>query len=434
VRRFFHLDRHQTSVRRELVAGFTTFVTMAYIIVINPAILETAGIPRGASMTATILAAAFGTLLMSLYAKRPFAIAPYMGENAFITYTVVLGLGFSWQIALGAVFIAGLLFTLLTLCNVRRVVANAIPHNLKLSFAVSIGLFVAFIGLNQTGIVTLGVPGAPVRIGNLADPSLLLAIGGFILIAILLCRRVPGALIIGMGTVTLASIILGLTRLPDTWFGAPPSLGPLLGQLDLSGALTLKALPVVVIIFIMAFVDTIGTLIGLSSRARLLDAQGNLPEIEKPMLADALSNLFAPLVGTTTCGAYVESAAGIEEGGRSGLTALTVAALFLLALVCTPLLTIVPAHAYGAAMMAIGVFMIEPARRLDFDDLTELIPSFVTIILVSFTYNIGVGMTSGLIIYPLLKLFTGRGREVAGPMWGMLALSTLFYIVYPWHN
>lgn len=434
MRHFFQLDRHRTTVRRELVAGLTTFVTMAYIIVINPAILEAAGIPRGPSMTATILAAAFGTLVMALYAKRPFAIAPYMGENAFITFTVVLGLGFTWQVALGAVFIAGILFTVLTLVNVRATVARAIPANLKFSFAVGIGLFVTFIGLNQTGIVTLGVPGAPVRIGNLAEPTIFLAVAGFILIAVLLSRRIPGALIIGMGAVTFVSLALGITKLPDAWVGAPPSLGPIFGQFDLSGALTLKALPVVVIIFIMAFVDTIGTLIGLSARAGLLDEQANLPEIEKPMLADAVVNLFAPLVGTTTCGAYVESASGIEEGGRTGLTALIVAVLFLLALVFTPFLTIVPPHAYGAAMIAIGVFMIEPIRMLNFDDMTELLPSFVTIALVIFTYNVGVGMTAGLILYPLLKLATGRVREVPGPMWGMLALSILFYLVYPWHN
>lgn len=432
MRHFFQLDRHGTTVRREILAGLTTFVTMAYIIVVNPAILRIAGIPPDASMTATILASAFGTLVMALYARRPFAIAPYMGENAFITFTVVLGLGFTWQVALGAVFIAGVLFTILTLLRIRSAVAEAIPQNLKYSFAAGIGLFVTFIGLNQTGLVTLGVKGAPVQIGNLSEPSILLAVSGFVLIAYLLSRRVTGALVIGMGAVTGASILFGITKLPERLVGMPPSIEPILFQMDLGSALTVKALPVVVIIFIMAFVDTIGTLIGLSARAGLLDEKGNLPEIEKPMMADAVVNLFAPAVGTTTCGAYVESAAGIEEGGRSGLTALTVAILFLVALFFTPVLTIVPSHAYGAAMVAIGVFMIEPIRRLNFDDMTELIPSFVTITLVSFTYNIGIGMTAGLILYPFLKIATGRAAEIPKPLWVMTALSILFYIVYPW--
>ncbi len=429
--RYFDFAGQRTSYRQETLAGLTTFLTMAYIIVINPAILEAAGLPREASITATIVSAAFGTLVMGVYAKRPFAIAPYMGENAFIAFTVVKGLGFSWQVALGAIFLAGVLFTLLTLLRVRGWLADAIPLSLKHSFAVGIGLFLTFIGLNEIGVVTLGVPGAPVALGKIGSAPVLLAVAGFLLTAWLLVRRVTGALIIGILATTALSFALGVTALPERLVSAPPSLAPIFGQLDIAGALTLEALPVVVIVFVMAFVDTIGTLIGLSARAGWLDARGNLPDIEKPMLADALANLVAPLVGTTTCGAYVESATGIASGGRTGFTALVVAALFVASLFFAPLFTAVPPHAYGIALVAIGILMLAPVATLDFEDYTELIPAFLTIVLISFTYNIGVGMTAGLLVYPVLKLLTGRVREVAPPMWILAAMALAFFVFYP---
>ncbi len=431
--RYFDFAGNGTSYRQEIVAGLTTFLTMAYIIVVNPAILEAAGIPKGASMTATIISAAFGTLVMGVYAKRPFAIAPYMGENAFIAFTVVKVMGFSWQIALGAIFLAGVLFTVLTVLRIRGWLADAIPLNLKYSYAVGIGLFLTFIGLNEVGLVTLGVPGAPVSLGNISHTTVLLALFGFGLMAWLSVKRVHGALMIGIITVTALSIAAGLTPLPQAIFGMPSALTPLFAQLDIMGALSPKAWPVVLIVFVMAFVDTIGTLIGLSARAGFLDEKGNLPDIERPMLADALSNLVAPLLGTTTTGAYIESAAGIEEGGKTGFTSVVVAILFLCSLFLAPILTIVPAHAYGPVLVIIGSFMIKPVAKLDFDDLTELIPSFLTITLISFTYNIGVGMTAGLLSYPLLKTVTGRGKEVPAALWVLAGLSLLFYISYPYH-
>jgi AGZA family xanthine/uracil permease-like MFS transporter len=405
---------------------------MSYIIVVNPAILEAAGIPKGPSMTATILAAAFGTLLMGLYAKRPFALAPYMGENAFVAFTVVGTLGASWQTALGAIFIAGVLFTLLTVLKIRGWLAGTLPQSLKYSFAAGIGLFLAFIGLNETGIVALGVAGAPVRLGRLSQPTTLLAISGFAVTAWLMIKGVRGAIVIGVLAITLLSFLLGVTPTPRSWVGLPPSPGPLVLQLDIIGALNPRNLPIAFIIFVMAFVDTVGTLIGLSARGGFLDKDGNLPEIEKPMLADALANLVAPVLGTTTTGAYIESAAGIEEGGRTGFTALLVSGLFLFALFFAPVLTAVPPHAYGAALVVIGIFMIKPITRIDFNDYTELIPSFLTIALMIFTYNIGVGMTAGLLAWPVLKTMAGRGREVPAGMWVFAALSLLFYIFYPY--
>ena len=428
---YFDFERHRTNYRRETLAGFTTFVTMAYIIIVNPAILEAAGIPRGPSTTATILAAAFGTAIMGFYAKRPFAIAPYMGENAFLAFTVVKALGFTWQEALGAVFIAGLAFTVLTVLKVRSWLADSISPSLKYSFAVGIGFFITFIGLNETGIVSLGVAGAPVRLGNLTQPSVILALCGLLLTVLLMLRRVRGAIVIGILATTLLSFLSGVTPLPSTIVSLPPSPEPIFLKLDLSGALTPKFLPVVLTVFVMAFVDTIGTLIGLSARAELLDEKGNLPEIEKPMLADALAATFAPLVGTSTTGAYVESAAGVEEGGRTGFVALVTAAMFLLALFFAPLFTAVPAHAYGVALIIIGSFMISPVTRISFSDTTELIPAFLTIVLISFTYNIGVGITTGLLAWPLCKLLSGRIREIPAGAWILALLSLSFFLFYP---
>lgn len=432
VKIYFEFSKYETDYKKETLAGLTTFLTMAYIIVVNPAILEAAGIPKGPSMTATILAAAFGSFVMGLYAKRPFALAPYMGENAFIAFTVVKVLGYSWQTALGAIFVAGVLFTLLTVFKVRGWLAHTLPQSLKYSFAVGIGLFLAFIGLNVAGIVVPGVPGAPVNLGRLTQPTVLLALLGFLMIVWLMIKRVPGAIVAGVLATTLLSFLFKVTPMPDSFVSMPPSIGPIFLQLDIAGALDPRNLPIAFIIFVMAFVDTVGTLIGLSARGGFLDKDGNLPEIEKPMLADAAANLIAPALGTTTTGAYIESAAGIEEGGRTGFTAIVTAGLFLLALFFAPLLTVVPAHAYGPALIVIGVFMIQPITRIDFRDYTELVPAFLTIVLMVFTYNIGVGMTAGLLTYPVLKMLSGRVREVRAGMWIFAGLSLAFYIFYPY--
>ena len=432
MRRYFDFERHGTTYRKETLAGITTFMTMAYIIIVNPAILEAAGMPKGPSMVATILSAAFGTVVMGLYARRPFAIAPYMGENAFIAFTVVKVMGYTWQAALGAVFVAGVLFTVLTVLKVRSWLAEALPISLKFSFAVGIGLFLAFIGLNETGIVRLGVPGAPVSLGNLAEARVLLALFCLFVIVLMTIRRIPGAIVTGVLGTTFLSFLFNVTPAPVRWIGFPPDVHPVLLKLDLSATLNPSFFPIILTIFIMAFVDTVGTLIGLSARAGLLDEKGNLPGIEKPMLADALATTAAPLLGTTTTGAFIESAAGIEEGGRTGFTSLVVAALFLLSLFFAPLLTSVPSHAYGAALIVIGSFMIAPVTKIDVNDSTELIPAFLTISLISFTYNIGVGMTAGIISFPLLKVFSGRSREIPAGLWVLAVLSLTFYIFYPY--
>jgi adenine/guanine/hypoxanthine permease len=431
LRRFFHLDELGTTVPREILAGATTFLTMAYIIVVNPKILEAAGIPFGPSMAATILSAFFGTLAMGIYAKRPFAVAPYMGENAFVAYTVVRVLHHSWQTALGAIFIAGVFFTLLTVLRVRGWIAGAIPQSLQAGFSVGIGLFLTFIGLNETGIVTIGTPGAPVRFGDLRSASVQLALAGFFLIGLLMIRRMRGAILAGIVAVTIAGFLLGAAPAPGRWVSPPPDVRPILFALDIRGALHWSFFSVILTVFVMDLVDTMGTLLGLSYKAGLLDEAGNLPEVEKPMLCDALGTVAAALLGTTTTGAYIESATGIEAGGRSGLSAVVTAFFFLAALFFAPFFAAVPAFAYGPALMIVGMLMLSPMTRLQLDDLTEAIPVFCLIALMSFTYNLGIGMTAGFVAYPLVKLLSGRRTEVPAGLWVLGALSLLFFLFYP---
>jgi len=432
VRSYFQFEAHGTNLRREVVAGVTTFVTMAYIVAVNPAILKAAGIPPGPSMVATIAVAIFGTLLMGLYANRPFAIAPYMGENAFIAFTVVQLLGYPWQAALAAVFFAGVLFVLLTLFRLRQYLVDAVPMGLRYSFAAGIGLFLTLIGLNETGIVRMGNVDAPLRAGALTSAPVLVAIFGMLLIVGLMIRKFPGAILVGVVATALAAIAIGVAPRPEAWVSAPPSLAPIFLQLDFSRLFTWGFFPVVLTIFIMAFVDTMGTLIGVSARAGFLDEQGRLPQMERPMLADALATTFAPLVGTTTAGAYIESATGVAAGGRTGFTAVVVAACFAATLFFSPFVAAIPPQAYGPALVVVGALMLEPVTKIKFDDFTELVPAFAVIALMSFTYNIGVGITAGFVLYPFAKVVAGRWREVKPGLWVLAALSLLFFVFYPY--
>jgi len=431
--RYFGLEQLRTTPRRELLAGLTTFITMAYIIVVNPKILEAAGIPLGPSMMATILTAFIGTLLMGVYAKRPFAIAPYMGENAFVAYTLVKGMGYPWQTVLGAVFISALIFALLTVLKVRGWLVGAIPQSLKIAFSVGIGFFLAFIGLNETGIVKLGVPGAPVQVGNLTEPATWLAIFCFLLISALQIRKTTGAILLGMLITTLLAATSGLVKLPREFISLPVSLAPTFGKLDIVGALRPEFFPVIMTLFVILFVDTMGTLIGVSYIGGFLDKKGNLPEVEKPMLCDSFATMAGAVLGTTASGAYIESATGIEAGGRSGLTAVFTALFFLIALLFFPLLTIVPPCAYGPALIAVGGLMLSPVKDIDFSDLSELIPAFITIALISFTYNLGMGMAAGFIVYPLAKAVAGKSREIPVGLWVLSGFSILFFMLYPYH-
>jgi len=431
MRKYFKFEEFGTNYRQEIIGGLTTFVTMAYIIIVNPAILEAAGIPKGPSMVATILSAAFGTLIMALYANRPFAIAPYMGENAFVAFTVVKVLGYSWQTAIGAVFVSGVLFTLLTVLRVRSWLVSAIPVNLKYSFGIGIGLFLTLIGLNEMGVV-VGGQGTPVTMGDLSSPSTLLAILCFLAMAVFMIYNIKGGILYAILGTTVLSMLLHVTEVPSQLVSLPPSLAPIFLKLDVLGAISWGFFSVILTMFMMDFLDTMGTLIGVSIRANLVDEEGNLPEIEKPMLADALATVLGALLGTSTTGTYIESANGIEAGARTGFSSVIVALLFLASLFFAPFFTAVPAHAYGPALVIVGLLMFSPIVKMDFNDYTEFIPSFAVIILMSFTYNIGIGMTAGFVLYPLLKVIGGRYREIPAGLWILGALSLLFYVFYPY--
>jgi len=428
----FAFERHQTSLGREVVAGLTTFTTMSYIVVVNPAILANAGVPEGPSLVATALVAAFGCWLMAFYANRPFAIAPYMGENAFIAYTVCKRLGFSWQIALTAVFVAGVAFILLTALHLRKWLLEAVPLSLRYSFAVGLGLFLTFIGLNESGLVKVGVPGAPVQAGHLTSGPALVAMFGFVLIAALVIRKVPGAILLGIVIAALVAFATGTAPTPHRLVSLPPSLSPIFWKLDFHGAFTWRAFPIMLTLFIMAFVDTMGTLIGLSARAGFLDQDGHLPQIERPMMVDAISTTLAPVLGTSISGAYIESATGIEVGGRSGFTVLVTGTCFLLALFFTPFVSAIPPQAYGPALVIVGLFMLAPITRIDFDDYSESIPAFGVVVMMVFTFNIAIGICTGFVLYPICKLVAGKYRQLKSGLWVLAALSLMFFVFYPY--
>jgi len=449
--RLFGLQARGTTVRREVLGGATTFATMAYIVVVNPAILSFAGIPPGPSTVATILAAVFGTLLMGLYANRPIAVAPYMGENAFIAFGLA-ALGVSWPQLLGAVFVSGLAFLAITVLGIRSWLAAAISPSLKHSFAVGIGLFLALIGLYETGLVTsaaagmpaaaladsasglLRAPAVPLKIGDLRDPRVLLAAAGFLLMAVLLYHRVRGALLIGIAATAVLGHVLGLGAPPRGVLALPftgeYSLAPLFLKLDVPGVLKLAFVPALLTLFIMGLLDTLGTLVGVGAAGDMLDEKGDFPEIQKPMAVDALSCVFAGVVGTTTSGAYIESATGIREGARTGLASVVTAVLFAASLFFIPLLEPLQKlqYAYAPALVAVGLLMTGSFARIEFEDLTELVPAFVTITLMVFTYNIGNGLTAGLLVYPLVKAAAGRLREVKPGAYGLALVCAAYYV------
>ena len=399
---------------------------MAYIIVVNPAILTAAGLPAGPSTVATIVVAVAGTLLMGLYANRPIAVAPYMGENAFIAFGLA-ALGVTWQQRLGAVFVSGVIFLIITLAGVRTWLADAISISMKHSFAVGIGLFLAFIGLNEIGVVaSSSVPGVPVKIGNLRSAEVLLGIAGFMVIMVLLQRRVRGAIIIGIALTAVAGVLLGFGHAPRAIVALPfrgeYSLAPIALKLDILGVLRMSFLPILLTLFVMSFLDTLGTLVGVG-------AAGEIDDLRKPMLVDAVACVLSGLVGTSTSGAYIESATGIREGARTGLAAITTAALFALSLFFIPLVEPLQQlrFAYAPALIAVGVLMLGSIRSIDFDDLTEVVPAFVTIVVMVFTYNIGNGLTAGLVLYPVIKVLAGR-KVNAGAI--VLALICLSYYLF----
>ena len=436
--RWFRIAARGSSVRVEILGGITTFTTMAYIIVVNPAILAHAGIEIGPSTIATILASAFGCLLMGMYANRPLAVAPYMGENAFIAYTLsTLAFHVTWQQRLGSVFLAGVIFLVATLCGARRWLAEAIPHNLKHSFAIGIGLFLLFIGLVESGVVAHGspAPAPPVRIGDVRDVKVLLALAGLLLIATLMYWRVRGAILVGIVVIGVAGFLLGVGEAPAGIAAWPwdYQVERVAFQLDILGVLHFDFLTILLTLFLISFLDTRGALYAGGSRSGMLDEQGNLVDVQRPMIVDSVSCMFSALVGTSTSGAFIESATGIREGARTGLAAVIVGLCFLAALFFVPLLQPLQkyAFAYAPALMVVGILMFGAVRQLQVDDWTELLPAVITIVMMVFTYNIANGLTAGLIAHPLMKLLAGRWRAIHPGVALLAALSLLYYV---WGN
>lgn len=423
--RYFQIKEHGSTIRTEMVAGLTTFMTMAYILAVNPGILSATGMDSGALFTATALSAAIATLVMSLVAKLPFALAPGMGLNAFFAFGVVLGMGHSWQMALTAVFLEGILFILLTLFNVREAVVNAIPMSLKHAISGGIGLFIAFIGLQNAKIIVDNEV-LLVGLGNLKSAGALLTLGGVVLTAVLLRLQVKGALLIGMFAVTLLGIPFAVTTMPEgNWVSTPPSVAPIFWKFDFANIFTLDML---VILFTFLFVDlfdTIGTLVGVSDKAGMLDSEGRIPNAKSAFMADAIGTTAGAMLGTSTVTAYVESASGVAEGGRTGLTSFTVAILFLLSLFFAPVFLMVPAAATAPALVIVGFFMMSPLLKIDFNRIDEAFPAFVTLIMMPLTYSIAHGIIFGMLTHLAIHLFTGQVRKLS---WISMVLGVLFLL------
>ncbi len=414
--KFFNLKQNKTNVRTEVLAGITTFMTMAYILAVNPDILSATGMDKGAVFTATVLSALVATLVMALYAKLPFALAPGMGLNAFFAFTVVLGMGHSWQFALTAVFIEGLIFIALTAFNIREMIVNSIPMNMKHAISVGIGLFIAFIGLKNAGIV-VSSPATFVTLGDVTNLSenggAAVALITLVITGVMLALRIKGALLYGILIGAIIGLPLEITKLPSNFDLTPPSLSPIFLKFEWTQILTLDMLVVVFTFLFVDMFDTVGTLIGVSSKANMLDKEGRVPRVKQALMADAVGTTVGAMLGTSTVTTYVESAAGVSEGGRTGLTSLTVAGLMLLALFLSPVFLMIPGAATAPALILVGAMMMTPVRNINFDDFTESIPAFLTIIMMPLTYSISEGILFGVLSYVLLKVLTGKFKDIS---------------------
>ncbi|TDV60343.1 NCS2 family permease [Pseudomonas sp. LP_7_YM] len=421
--RLFQLKAHNTNVRTEILAGITTFLAMAYILFVNPSILGETGMDKGAIFVATCLAAAIGSTVMGLIANYPIALAPGMGLNAFFTYTVVLHMGHTWQVALGAVFISAVMFFMLSIFRIREWIINSIPLPLRSAIAAGIGLFLALIAMQKSGIVVSN-PATLVGLGDLAKPEPILAALGFAMIVALEALKVRGAVLIGILAVTIASIVLGYSPFAGV-VSMPPSLAPTFLQLDIPGALNIGLVSVIFSFLFVDLFDNSGTLIGVAKRAGLMGKDGHMPKIGNALIADSTAAMAGSLLGTSTTTSYVESAAGVSAGGRTGLTAIVVAVMFLLALFFSPLAGSVPPFATAPALLFVAVLMTSGLAEINWDDITEAAPVVITALAMPFTYSIANGIAFGFISWTVIKLLSGRARELNS---ALVVLSILFVI------
>jgi AGZA family xanthine/uracil permease-like MFS transporter len=420
----FRLSENHTTVRRELLAGLTTFMTMAYVVVVNPRILSEAGMPVEGVLFATCISAALATLVMGLWANYPIALAPGMSLNAYFTYSIVLGRGVPWQTALGVVFLSGLLFLALTLTNVREQIVNGIPDCLKHGTAAGIGLFIAFIGFRDANVIVAD-PATYVALGKLSDRQVLLALAGVLVIAILMARKVGSAILIGILAIALAGIPLGVSHFPQHLFSFPHPSGTFL-KLDLRSAAKLGLGELIFVFFFVDLFDNVGTLVGVCEQGGFL-RDGKLPRASRALLADAFGTIVGALTGTSTVTSYIESAAGVAAGARTGLGNLIIAALFFAAMFCAPLVAAIPTYATAPALILVGALMCGAVARVKWDDFTDAVPAFLTLIATPLTFSIATGLSMGMLSFTFLKLFSGRRREISPLIW---VLSVLFLLRY----
>jgi len=413
------------NLRTEIIAGITTFLTMSYILAVNPAMLSTTGMDKGAIFTATALAAAIATLLLAWMAKLPFAQAPGMGLNAFFAFTLVQGMGYSWETALAAMFVEGLIFILITLLNVREIILNSIPVNLRHAISAGIGMFIAFIGLKNAGIIESN-PSTFVALGHFT-PISLLAIFGILLSAVLLIKKVKGALFYSILLCTIVGIPLGVTDIPENFIpvSMPHSIAPTFCKFDFEGFFTLDMAIIIFTLLFMNIFDTLGTLVGLATKTGIMDKNGHIPHVKEAMMSDAIGTTISSMLGSSTVTTYVESASGIAEGGRSGVTSLITGLLFILALFFAPVFLLIPGAATTGAFVLVGVFMMDSIGKINLSDISEALPAFVTIIMMVLTYSIANGIILGLLCYVLLKLFCGKYKQITLTMY---ILAILFII------
>ena len=425
--KLFGFDPQKHNVRTEIVAGITTFLTMSYILAVNPGmfgILE--GMPAGAVFTTTALAAIIGTLAMAIFAKLPFGLAPGMGLNAFFVFSVCLGMGYSWQFALTAVFIEGILFILMTITNIREAIVNAIPKNLRYAIGGGIGLFIAFIGMQNAGII-VNDNATLVALGDITSGSALLAVIGLVITGVLYALNVRGAMLIGILATTLIGIPMGITEFKGV-VSMPESVEPIFCKFEWDKIFTLDMLVVVFTFLFIDMFDTVGTLIGVSTKAKIVDEKGNIPHLKQAFMADAIATTAGAVLGTSTTTTYVESASGVAQGGRTGLTAFTIAVCFAVALFFSPLFLSVPGAATAPVLILVGMLMMEPVRNIDFDDATEAIPSFICLVMMPLAYSISAGILLGMIAYVVINVCCGKFKKITPTMYILAILFILKYI------
>ncbi|MBD1224716.1 NCS2 family permease [Virgibacillus halodenitrificans] len=426
--KLFHLSSNNTNTRTEFTAGLTVFMTMLYVLIVVPGMLESAGLPKGPITVAVILMTGIVTIIMGLYSNRPFALAPGLGSVAFLSVTLVLAEGIPWQVGMGMVFISGVLFVLFTVLGLRQLIVRLVPPAIKLSIGAGVGLFIALIGFRNAGLVIASEEANSLQLADIGTPNAILALIGFFIMSVLLARKVRGHLLIGIVIVTLIGIPMGITSIPDSIFSLPESVGPVLFQLDIMEALKISYFPFLLAFFVPDFFSSLGTMLGVAGKGNMLDKDGNLPDIDKPFTVDAGGTMLGSLFSVPVMTTYVESAAGVESGGRTGLTALTTGILFLLTLFITPLIMIIPTEATAPALILVGLTMLSSVRNINFDDVTESLPAFMTIVITIFTFNFGNGIAAGIIIYVLVKGLSGRYKEIHPGMYILVIPLVIYFI------